>query len=196
MTNSNERTLASYQEHIQEYVDSTDHEISDFVKSWMREALAPIPQGATVLELGSGFGRDAAYIESLGLKVQKSDATQGFVDLLRKQGQDALSINILTDTIDGPYQAILAHAVLLHFTPEEFNIALDKIHHSLTPDGIFFFTVQRGNGSEWKSNKGGPRFFQYWQPKELERAVNVAGLKVLNLYPDSADKWIHVIAQK
>jgi SAM-dependent methyltransferase len=90
----NEITLQSYNQHIKEYVAGTPKSvIHGMFKDWIDRALANISKGSSVLELGSGFGRDADYIESKGYKVVRTDAAQGFVDLLKKQGHEALSLN-------------------------------------------------------------------------------------------------------
>ena len=197
MSDSNDKTVQSYEAHIQEYVEGTPQQVTGYVKDWIDDALSHVPPGATVLELGSAFGRDAAYIESAGYKVQRSDVAKGFVNLLKSQGHDAKLLNALTDPLGGPYDMVFADAVLLHFTVDEFNTVSAKIYASLRTQGIFAFTVKQGRGSEWSDDKlGAPRFFQYWQREDLQRAVEQAGFKLLRLSADPAAKWWQVVAAK
>lgn len=60
---NNNRTIESYNSHIQEYMDGTPHEVSGYVKDWLDKTFADIPKGAHILEFGSAFGRDAAYLQ-------------------------------------------------------------------------------------------------------------------------------------
>jgi SAM-dependent methyltransferase len=194
---SNSKTLNAYEAHVQEYIDGTPQEVGEHVKVWIDAALVKVPQDAKILELGSAFGRDAAYIEAAGFTVQRTDATKAFVDLLQDKGYTARVLNIITDDLDGPYDMVFANAVLLHLTAEEFQAAVAKIYASLREKGIFAFTVKQGTGTEWSDTKlGAPRFFQYWAEQPLRQVLEDNNFAVLELATDSAQKWLHVITQK
>jgi SAM-dependent methyltransferase len=152
-TNANATTLQAYEDHIQEYVDATPDQISGHVKAWIDQALAHTDKTSPVLELGSGTGRDASHIESLGYDVIRSDAAVGFVERLRSAGHEARIINALTDDLGGPSGMIFADAVFVHFTPDQVGLILNKVHQALTSGGILAFTVKQGLGSEWLSSK-------------------------------------------
>lgn len=131
----NDTTLQSYESHIQEYIDGTPQEVSGHVKEWLDEALSLVPKDGHILELGSAFGRDAAYVEGEGYQVQRTDATQGFVDMLNQQGHNARLLNAITDDFGSGWDLIFANAVLLHFTPKETEVVLKKVHDALTEKG-------------------------------------------------------------
>jgi len=196
MDDSNQQTLGAYEAHVQAYIDGTPQTVDGHVKTWIDESLGYLPAGASVLELGSAFGRDADYIEAAGYAIQRTDATKAFVDLLQERGHQARLLNALTDPWGGPYDMVFADAVLLHFTVEQFNLALTKARASLQPQGILAFTVKQGEGSEWSDAKlGAPRFFQYWQAPALRQALETAGFTVLKLEADLSNKWWQVIAR-
>ena len=194
----NDKTLQSYEEHIQEYVDGTPQAVDGGTKAWIDRALALLPKHATVLELGSAFGRDAAYIKSKGFKVIATDAVQGFVDLLRKSGFEARLLNALTDDFGHDYDMLFAQAVLLHFNPEQVEQILQKAHSSLKPKGIIAFSVKQGNGSEWtKAKLDAPRYFHYWQREDLQAVVQDAGFTIEEILEHKGNfEWLQVIARK
>lgn len=197
----NSITITSYEEHIQEYIDGTPQEVGGHVKEWIDRALDQLPKDAKILELGSAFGRDAAYIESKGFKVECTDATKGFVDLLQKQGHSARVLNAITDNFGGGYDMVIANAVLLHFTPQETVTVLHKIHRSLNDGGILAFTVKQGKGSEWSEAKlGAPRYFTYWTARDVDMLLADTGFTPVMVSPDNAGinnvQWLAVVARK
>ncbi len=196
MSETNKRTLDSYNAHLQEYIDGTPHKVSQEFRFWIDEAIGILPPGSEVLEIGSAFGRDAAYMENKGLSVVRTDAAQSFVDYLNDNGQPARLLNVVTDEIEGSYDMVFASAVLLHLTPEELSTALENIHSALKETGILAFSVKRGSGSEWSDAKlGAPRFFQYWEPEPLREVLRDNGFTVDWSSGETDEKWLRIIAK-
>lgn len=130
-----------------------------------------------MFEVGSGTGRDAFWLRENGWNVQCSDASATFVALLRDTGIPAQQFNLLEDPFpEGSCSAVLANAVLLHFTRDEFRRAVRKVWEALPDGGVFAFTVKEGEGEGWSTAKmGEPRFFTYWGERDLGEAVRDAG---------------------
>lgn len=194
----NDKTIQAYEDNIQEYIDKTPKQVSGDVEVWIDTSLEAIPKNGTILELGSAFGRDADYMENKGFRVQRSDATEGFVKLLRESGHSAEKINAITDDLGGPYDMVFANAVLLHFTREEAEAVLDKVRAALKPEGIFSLRIKKGNGAVWDDDKmGTPRFFQYYQTDEISDLLTKHGFKILSI-EDGLSKyntftWLQII---
>jgi len=199
MADENDKTLETYDGHVQDYVAGTHHDVSGDLKEWLDNFLAQLPEGTEILEIGSGFGRDADYIESKGFKVRRTDGSQGFVDYLRQQGHHADLVNLLKDDMPSGVQAVLAQAVFLHFTEQELQAVLQKVFHSLAPGGLLAFSMKEGAGEAWTDAKlGAPRYFRYWQEAELREMVDAAGFKTLSIsrYTSRSADWLQVIAKK
>lgn len=195
----NDKTLQSYNDHIDEYVTSTPQQIDGEFKEWIERVLSKIPKGSTILELGTSFGRDADYMESKGFKVIRTDAAQGFVDLLKNQGHDAHLLNALKDDFGSELDMIFANAVLLHFEPEEVNAVIQKAYDSLKQNGFFVFSLKEGDGAEWSEAKlNSPRYFIYWSETDLRDVLSGFDFRDIELSKrDSGrDKWLQVIAKK
>ena len=196
---SNDKTLSSYEDHVQEYIAGTPQDVAGDVKEWLDKAISYVANNGKILELGSAFGRDAIYLENLGYQVQRTDATKAFVELLQKQGYNAKVLNAITDDFGVGYNMVFANAVLLHFTPEETAKVLSKVYASLNENGILAFTVKQGDGEKWTEDKlNAPRYFCYWQADDLEKAVKDAGFEIISLSEGSTKNadWLQVIARK
>jgi len=199
MDDKNQKTIDAYNAHVSEYISGTPQQVDGDVKTWIDKALSFVSKGGRVLELGSAFGRDAAYIESIGYKVQRTDATKSFVDLLQQQGHQARLLNAITDDFGSTYDMVFANAVLLHFNPDEIAKALRKANEGLGKGGILAFTVKEGEGEEWTDAKlNAPRYFCYWQANDLTKVVNEAGFEIVELsYGKTKNaNWLQVIARK
>lgn len=199
MSDSNRKTLVTYEKNIQAYIDGTPHVVMGDVKDWLDKIVEGFSKDAAILELGSGFGKDAAYLEKLGYKVYCSDAAEGFVKLLQKKRFKAKLINAITDELGGPYDLVFANVVFLHFTTQEFKTVLNKIAGSLKPNGVLSFSLKRGEGSEWSNEKvNGPRYFQYWTKDGILTLLNDCGYKAEEVWDGEStnpDK-IYVVATK
>lgn len=173
---TNNRTLRSYEARVQEYIDGTSQVVAGAAKDWIDAALVGLSPEARIVELGSAFGRDAAYIVSKGFEVECTDAVAGFVSQLQARGFNARRYNALTDDLGDEYDLILANAVLLHFNEAEFALVLRRLLHSMKRGGRLAFSLKRGRGEAWSAAKiDAPRFFRYWEQDELELHLGGAG---------------------
>ena len=194
---TNHTTLSTYQENFDKYVSGTPSEVSGTQKDWIESVLARINMDARILEIGSAFGRDAAFMQRAGYaNVTVTDAFDAAVDALQEQGfAKVKKFNALTDELEDEYDLIFASAVFLHFTEREFRLTLDKLRGNLGKSGLLAFTVKQGEGEEWSSEKmDAPRFFHYWQKETLGETVQSRGYKVVEIAMNEefSQKWLAV----
>lgn len=180
-------TLESYRRGWPQYLAGTPNFVPDSHRSWLLDALALRPAGSTVLEIGSGPGYDATFMETRGARVERTDATAGFVAHLRNQGHAARQLNVLTDELGGPYGMIFAFAVFQHFEDWQFHLALRKCADALVAGGVLAFSCRRGGFPEWRERKGmARRLFWYWEPGPLWDAIEHAGFRMATLHQNVA----------
>jgi SAM-dependent methyltransferase len=194
----NARTLDVY-EHRADRYDATLGPAPDWHLAFLDRVAASLGAGADVLELGSGTGDDARYLAGRGLAVQPSDGATSFVEAMRRAGLSPLRIDVLTDDLGGPWDSVVAFAMLLHLTPDELATVLDRIHGAVRPRGTLALSVKEGDGSAWSDHKLGlPRFFTYWRPEPLTRLLDEHGwtVDVLERHAGTRDDWILVIATR
>lgn len=66
MSEQNQKTLSTYNAHIQQYINNTGGVTDGSLKELLDAVLADVPREAAILEIGSAFGREAKYLQSKG----------------------------------------------------------------------------------------------------------------------------------
>lgn len=103
--------------------------------------------GASVLELGCGGGQDSARMRERGFAI---DATDGVPAMARKAnerfdlGARVMRFDELTER--ARYDAVWAHATLLHCPRAELPDALARILRALRPGGWHYASYKLGDG--------------------------------------------------
>lgn len=190
-------TIRAYQQRMEAYL-AADHEPPQHVLDWQGRFAALVGTGGTVLELGSGPGRDAERLESLGLRVLRSDATPAFVERLRALGHEVLDVDIRSDPLPAPLDGVFANAVLLHLHRDTLPSVLFRIGGALRPGGILATSLKEGDGEEWHDRTlGAPRYFTYWREVPLRAALVAAGFEIVSIEHarGAADDWLYVTAR-
>ena len=198
-SSTNRTTLETYETHLEAYIAGTSHDMTDGIKDWLDHSVLSLPLDADILEVGSGFGRDADYLESLGYRVERTDAAQSFVRHMADQGHDARVLNVLTDDLGLDRNLIVADAVFLHLTPTELTDVLAAAHAALAMMGRLAITLKEGVGEEWSIEKlGAPRYFRYWGEEEVITELRASGFTLLELsvHAGEGSAWLHVIAER
>jgi len=201
MNDDNQKTLKAYENGLDAYNAAKIPEVTGSVKEWLDASLEMIPKKGRVLELGSGHGRDANYIEAKDFNVDRTDAANSFVEYMQKNAKEARLLNALTDDLGTGYAMVYANAVLLHFTPEQSLEVIQKVYKCLDRDGVFAFSVKIGDGSAWSNSKlNAPRYFTFWNEKNLKKMISKTGFKIVfweegSTGHDNSD-WYHVILKK
>lgn len=201
MTDSNQRTLDSYEAGFNEYIQAAPNKRGEAVMKWIDASLQDLSTEAAILEIGSAYGRDAEIIEGKGFRVEKTDAAKAFVEILQQKDPSAHVLNILTDELTQQYDLITANGVFLHFNDDEIRLALTKVLKALKPNGSFAFSLKEGKGEAWQDNKGmQPRYFKYWSKDEIIDVLKEIGFTHTNAWLDTSDNssnlWVMIIAKK
>jgi SAM-dependent methyltransferase len=161
------------------------------------DTLVELVGDGCVLELGSGPGRDADYLEGKGLRVIRTDGAASFVEMMRREGHAAHQLDLRTDAFGGPHDAVLADAVLLHLTEDQLEVVLRRLRAAVRDGGLLAFTVKKGARADWSTDRfGRPRYFVYWQERALREVLARAGWAVRSLEHSTgpAEDWLQVIA--
>ncbi|MEV0289126.1 class I SAM-dependent methyltransferase [Kribbella sp. NPDC050820] len=190
---NNEVTLATYEQAAEKFRESIPAEPNTLLIDLLDGALSP---GARVLELGSGTGRDAIELERRGLVVRRTDAAAAFVEMMRADGYDAERLNAITDDFGGPYDAVFADAVFMHFDRAQLTGVLRKAARA---GPVLAFTTREGKGEEWSNrNLDLPRHFVLWQEEPLRELLTATGWTVEQLSRGETRNgwWFYVLARR
>lgn len=190
---ANALTLETYGRAMDRWREASCEDVHGGHLAFLEQVVALVPPGARVLEIGSGTGRDAGWLESRGLVVQCTDGCPEFVEALRSTGRDAHVLNVLEDPIPRGFDVVWASAVLLHLEAADLPGVLTRIAGAAP---LLAFTVKVGEGSEWSTAKTGlPRFFQFWQEDSMRDVL--AGtpwrIELLEQRPGRYDEWLQVV---
>src|SRR5438105_11353676 len=96
-SNDNSKTLQAYDQNLQAYIDDQPKGPSHEHQEFILRALNGLPTSARILELGSGTGRDALWIQDQGYKVLCSDASNAFIKYLHQQHLNSKFLDVLKD---------------------------------------------------------------------------------------------------
>ncbi len=194
---SDPATLAFYQREAPSYTASGAQRQARDLDAFC-DRLAP---GARILELGCGAGRDAAHMRHRGFAI---DATDGVAAMVRKANERfALGARDMRfDALESveEYDAIWAHASLLHCARGELAHVLASIHRALVPGGWHYANYKLGDG-ENRDALG--RLYNFPSAQWLERKYRRAGFAIadISIYPgsgwdDITRNWIAMTVQK
>lgn len=134
--------------------------------------LAQLPAGGTVLELGSGNGRDAAAMLAAGFDVTPSDASPELAaEAEARLGRPVriMAFSELDET--AVYHGVWACAALLHAPRDELTGDLARIFRALKPRGQLTASFKAG-GAEGRDALG--RYYNYLDADQLREHLLAA----------------------
>lgn len=195
-----DKTINTYKENFQKYVERTPIEVSGEFKEWEDLFCSNIIEGGKIFEIGSATGRDAKYFKSKGFNVFCTDVIPEALEDLKKEGFETGEFNFKDNPKEewiNQFDGFFANAVLLHATQEEFEQNLFNIYKILKKDGIVAFSLKTGQGEEISLEKmDAPRFFKYYEKEELEKILEKYPYQIISMNKVDNDKWLHVILKK
>ncbi|GAA4643499.1 class I SAM-dependent methyltransferase [Pontixanthobacter gangjinensis] len=128
---------------------------------------------AAILELGCGSGQDSARIVERGFDLDATDGSQAMVAKTKElRGIDAKLMRFEEISAVNAYDAVWAHACLIHVARNNFHQVLSAIHRSLRPEGLHFANYKLGAG-EGRDPLG--RLHNFPNENWLENAYVAAG---------------------
>lgn len=170
----NARTVESYEKIAVDYAAETaDNRVMSSALTRLAEA---IPAGH-VLEIGSGPGWDADFLEEAGLTVRRTDITQAFIDLQRARGKEIDRLDAISDEFGGPYDGVVVIAVLQHVQPDDVRGVLAKVAAALRTGGRLLVAVRLGEGDGWEAGGSGNDYYRsLWSEDEFIDELGKVGL--------------------
>jgi 2-polyprenyl-3-methyl-5-hydroxy-6-metoxy-1,4-benzoquinol methylase len=188
------RTVQSYEGFARQYDTLCGEQPPPDVEDALRRMVQCVRVGGSVLEIGSGPGREADFVESLGAVVRRTDAAQAFLDVQAERGKEAELLNVVTDELGGPYDAVLALCVLIHVDREQIDPVLRKIRRALEPGGAFLVSMRTGEGET-----SGDYHTVYWTRERFATRLVAAGLEIqwhMQSVDCDNDEWVTFLARR
>ena len=195
--NADAQTLAFYEAQAPRYTMSFGTSPSPHLDAFLNR----LPPNARILELGCGGGRDAARMAERRFDV---DPTDGSAAMVRKTQErfDLPARRMEFGALDAAeeYDAVWAHASLLHVGRIALPGVLSAIHRALRPEGLHYASYKLGLG---EGRDGLGRLHNFPDPEWLLDTYRAAGFVIVDQiqYPGKgADgtmrDWIGVTCAK
>ncbi|MCI8949300.1 MAG: methyltransferase domain-containing protein [Lachnospiraceae bacterium] len=167
----------------------------------IREFLALLEEGDTILDLGCGSGRDSLIFYELGYDVTPLDGAEEMCRLAEVHtGLDVLQMTYEEMEFDGAFDGVWAYQSLIHIPKEELPGIFKRVAKALEEDGIFFLSMKLGDSDGFR----GERYFNAFSEKELCSLLEGDGYFKVEKewvakdtranHPDS--RLIHLLARK
>ena len=190
-------TLQYYNEHAELF--TADTQSSD-----MTEKYAPflnhLPDGAHILDLGCGSGRDSAKFLQMGYTVTSVDGSEELCRIAEAHtGQTVHHMLFDEITWQNEFDGVWACASLLHCTMEELPAILQKVSDSLKNGGVLYLSFKYGSFAGWRNG----RYFTNLTEETLQKLIDtIPELHVKETYktgdvrPGREDEqWLNAIVE-
>lgn len=175
------------------------------MQAWTEQFANLFAPGSSILDIGCGAGRDAAYFVQKGLAVTGIDFSEKLIDIVKEKvpaGKffviDFEDLSFPEESFDGAW----ANASLYHIPKTHLAGVFQKVHDVLKKGGIFLSTYRVGEGEKFMKEKRGnatlERFGAYYQPEEIEKILHQAGFGSIKFDLDHIETgdWMRFLARK
>lgn len=218
MSIENKKTVEIYEEKAATYLKTTiEHDKLDPEKAkrkkeklqnFIKENLEQFKKGSKVFEIGSADGENAKYVKELGYNVTASDIADAFINETKSKVENTVKFNVLEDDFKDKYLAVLAWRVFVHFTKEDLDITLNKVHKALENGGIFIFNIMnretKACDEEWvdfpnEYHMDAERYYKYYKKEEVDSLISKTDFKVKSFHMEGGDnknKWLVYVLEK
>ena len=189
---SQDTTLSWYRDNAIQYAEETRNSL---VLDALWEFLSRMKEGGTILDYGSGSGRDSAYFINKGFSVDSLDGSAE----MKAQAERLFGIKVklasfLSLEEKDKYDGIWAQASILHLEEHDLRVALTLIERALKRDGVFYSSFRKGeeNGYEngrWYTNMTERRFLSFlpaslyvekiWESQDVRPGVSRTWLSII-----------------
>ena len=189
---SQDTTLSWYRENAIQYAEETRNSL---VLDALWEFLSRMKEGGTILDYGSGSGRDSAYFINKGFSVDSLDGSAE----MKAQAERLFGIKVKLSSFlsleeKEKYDGIWAQASILHLEEHDLRVALTLIERALKRDGVFYSSFRKGEGDgyengRWYTNMTERRFLSFlpaslyvekiWESQDVRPGVSRTWLSII-----------------
>lgn len=112
----------------------------------------------TVADVGSGSGRDAAWIASQGFDVTGYDASRGLLAEAQRRYPELkfeyAALPALEGIADASFDNVLCETVIMHLPHEEIVPSVRRLLAILKTGGILYLSWRTDKGTDWRDPRG------------------------------------------
>ena len=191
------KTIGYYNKHAEEFIALT---FDVDMESLYQPFLAELPEGARILDVGCGSGRDTLAFKDKGYQVEGIDYSAELV----KKAKELTGIEVRQQSFyelneSEKYDGIWACASLLHCDRDCLPEVIGRIFKALKPKGVCYMSFKYGNGDRQKEGRQFTDLDEE-QAKALRKEFNyVQKIKqwiTIDQRPDRQEKWLNLLWKK
>ncbi|ABM04245.1 Methyltransferase type 12 [Psychromonas ingrahamii 37] len=186
-----------YDENAQDFYDAT---IALNMQSLYRQFLPLIPAGGSILDAGSGAGRDSKAFLDLGFDVEAFDASEKLALLASELTGKKVAVELFqTFESKKQFDGIWACASLLHVSLLELPAVFLSLSNMLKSEGLFYCSFKYGEGEVARNG----RVFTNLNECGFASLIKGLPLRIKDQWITADlregrenEKWLNVILQK
>lgn len=199
LASENSYTVAAYENCAIDYAQSTMPDGRGGEPPALVELLRATGAGCSALEIGSGPGWDADWLEQKGLSIRRTDAAASFVDFQRARGKSIDRLDVVHDDLGGPYAAIIALYVFQHIDRAALPGVLARISVATAGGGVLLFSLREGESDMVETGTSGAHYYvAMWQKSDLTAILASLGFHLIWSSSDegSEGRWLTMLCRK
>ena len=191
------KTIDYYNKHAEEFTTST-FEVD--MKSLYQPFLAELPEGARILDVGCGSGRDTLAFKNKGYQVDAIDYSEELVKKATRLTGIPIKLKSFYEVDEyEAYDGIWACASLLHCERSRLAEVLEKMVQALKPNGVIYMSFKYGDSDRDQDGRQFTDLDENQAEALLEQFDNVQHIQqwvTLDQRPDRQEKWLNLLWKK
>ena len=191
------KTIDYYNQYADEFTQAT---LSVDMENLYRPFLAELPEGAYILDVGCGSGRDILAFKNKGYQVDAIDYSEELVKKASRLTGIPIKLKSFYEVDDyEAYDGIWACASLLHCERTRLKEVIGKLLSALKPNGVLYMSFKYGDSDR---EKDGRQFTdlngaqaevllnQFEKVKQLKQWITI------DQRPNRSEKWLNILLKK
>ena len=191
------QTLNYYNQNATEFFNTT---FNVDMESLYQAFIQYLPEGAFILDLGCGSGRDTLAFKKKGYRVEALDFSKELVALASQKTSLQVRLESFYDFSDqSRFDGIWACASLLHCERYRLDEVIGRMITALKSNGVLYMSFKYGENDR---EKDGRKFtdLNEVQAKQLLNQLNNAELIkqwiTIDQRPEREEKWLNLLVKK
>lgn len=191
------KTIDYYNKHAEEFTAST-FEVD--MESLYQPFLAELPEGARILDVGCGSGRDTLAFKNKGYQLDAIDYSEELVKKATRLTGIPIKLKSFYEVDDyEAYDGIWACASLLHCERSRLAEVLEKMVQALKPNGVLYMSFKYGNGDREKDGRHFTDLNEHQAEELLNQFKSISLVQrwiTIDKRLDRTEEWLNIILKK
>jgi SAM-dependent methyltransferase len=180
-------TIGYYQENA---ASLTEHYESADMSDIHTQLLKHLPEKGSILEIGCGSGREAAFLLRSGFDITAVDASAKMLSCAVRQHPElegrthcfVFPFRHENPLLSKQFDGVIVIASLMHIPDQYLPECASQFRHLLSANGVLFVSASRGRQNITDRRDSDGRLFIERSPDELRHLFRKAGFGVIDFY--------------